>query len=112
MPSLRSCVAVLALPVLAACAAADAGTTDWTPTDADWPVYGGDDGGRRWSALDGVTPENVADLTVAWTWETGDVPVPGPMRPIPGQDVRAGNFEVTPLAIGDTLYVSTPFNRV
>ena len=101
-----------ALVVLTACAPPDAGRSSWAPSASDWPAYGGDDGGIRYSALATVTPENVGHLEVAWTWDTGDVPIPAPMRPIPGQDVRAGNFEVTPLVIGDTLYVSTPFNRV
>ncbi len=101
-----------AAAIVLGCAAPDDRAASWSPSPSDWPAYGGDDGGTRYSALDQVTRDNVATLQVAWTWNTGDVPVPGPMRPIPGQDVRAGNFEVTPLVIGDTMYLSTPFNRV
>jgi len=107
-------VLTLALATLlaSACAAPDDRGASWTPSPSEWPAYGGDDAGTRYSALDQVTPDNVGTLEVAWTWSTGDVPVPGPMRPIPGQDVRAGNFEVTPIVVGDTMYLSTPFNRV
>ena len=108
----RTAVATLVAVALTACAPPDGGRGSWTPSQADWPAYGGDDAGRRYSALDAISRDNVEGLAVAWTWDTGDVPIPAPMRPIPGQDVRAGSFEVTPLAIGDTLYVSTPFNRV
>ena len=109
-PTVLALAAVTLL--VCACAAPDDRAPSWTPAPSDWPAYGGDDAGTRYSALEQVTPENVATLRVAWTWSTGDVPVPGPMRPIPGQDVRAGNFEVTPIVIGDTMYLSTPFNRV
>ncbi|HSG07176.1 MAG TPA: pyrroloquinoline quinone-dependent dehydrogenase [Longimicrobiales bacterium] len=112
MVAIRPTVTTLIALTFAACAPPDEGPSSWKPSTSDWPAYGGDDGGMRYSALATVTPENVGDLEVAWTWDTGDVPIPAPMRPIPGQDVRAGNFEVTPLVIGDTLYLSTPFNRV
>jgi quinoprotein glucose dehydrogenase len=78
----------------------------------DWPVYGGDPGGQKYSASADVNRENVGDLTVAWEWATGEKPIPGPRQPIPGQDVRGGSFEVTPLVINDTMYVTTPYNRV
>ncbi|MDP2958690.1 MAG: pyrroloquinoline quinone-dependent dehydrogenase [Longimicrobiales bacterium] len=99
-------------PLVVACSPSDGGRTGWTPSASEWAYYGGDQGGMRYSALEGVHRGNVGDLQVAWTWATGDVPVSGPFRPIPGQDVRAGNFEATPLVIGDTMVVSTPFNRV
>ncbi|HSM59484.1 MAG TPA: pyrroloquinoline quinone-dependent dehydrogenase [Longimicrobiales bacterium] len=103
--------AVLAV-FLAASACTTAGTSDGSLSPNEWPAYGRDPGGSRHSPLTQVSRETVSALEVAWTWETGDRPVPGPMRPIPGQDVRAGNFEVTPVVIGDTMYLSTPFNRV
>ncbi len=109
----RSAAAVTAAILLVTgCAPPDARTPAWHASESDWPAYGGDAAGTRYSALTSVTPENVSRLQVAWTWNTGDVPVPGPMHPVPGQDVRAGNFEVTPLVIGDTMYLSTPYNRV
>lgn len=45
----------------------------------------------------------------AWTWRTREEPTP-----IPGTDevVAPGKFEATPLMVEDTLYLSTPFNRV
>lgn len=70
----------------------------------DWPSYGGDAGGRRYSSLDAITPETVSRLKVAWTFHTGDMR--GPDDPI------ETTFEVTPLKIGDTLYLCTPHNHV
>ena len=38
----------------------------------DWPAHGGDAGHRQYSALDQITPSNVANLAVQWTYHTGD----------------------------------------
>ena len=40
--------------------------------DGDWPAYGRDPGGERFSPLDAIRRENVASLEVAWTFRTGD----------------------------------------
>ena len=66
---------------------------DWralvTAQDGDWPAYGRDPGGERFSPLDGIRRENVASLQVAWTFRTGDAYVP--------KDGRPTAFEATPL---------------
>jgi quinoprotein glucose dehydrogenase len=76
---------------------------------ADWPFYGGDPGGAKYSPLSDVNRQNVAGLRLAWEWRTGE-------RAIPETDTtraaRPGNFQNTPLVINDTMYLSTPFNRV
>jgi membrane-bound PQQ-dependent dehydrogenase (glucose/quinate/shikimate family) len=69
----------------------------------DWHFYGNDQGGKRFSPLTRITPENVRNLQVAWTYRTGDYPPPeGPNRRI----------EVTPLKVGDTLYLCSGRNKV
>jgi alcohol dehydrogenase (cytochrome c) len=40
------------------------------PLDS-WPTYHGDYSGRRHSKLSAITPENVNQLTLAWTFQTG-----------------------------------------
>ena len=37
----------------------------------DWPTYGGDAGGTRYSPLKQITRENVSKLKAAWTYQTG-----------------------------------------
>lgn len=70
-----------------------------------WSSYGGDPGGARFSSLSQISKSNVATLKVAWTFHTGDVS--------DGKDGRPkSKFEVTPILFNDTLYASTPFNRV
>jgi len=38
---------------------------------AEWPAYGGDLGGTRFSSLDEINRKNVANLKVAWTFRAG-----------------------------------------
>ncbi len=78
----------------------------------DWPAYGGDPGGMKYSPLTQISRNNVAQLELAWTWSTQEQPIPAARAAIPGQNVRPGKFQATPIAINDTLYVSTPYSRV
>lgn len=65
--------------------------------DGDWPVTGGDPGNSRYSTLDQITRDNVAQLQVAWVYHTGDMP--------PGDQSQ---IQATPIVIGGVLYTSTP----
>lgn len=73
----------------------------------DWPVYGHDPGGARYSPLSQITPGNVGKLERAWTYHTGEGPAASGPR---GQRQMA--FETTPLVINGILYLTTPANRV
>jgi quinoprotein glucose dehydrogenase len=71
----------------------------------DWPVYGGDPAGRRWSELADVTRENVGRLELAWQIRTGDLDAdPGPPEHMA--------FQATPITVGDLLVLPTPLGRV
>jgi quinoprotein glucose dehydrogenase len=72
---------------------------------ADWPEYGGDKGGLRWSPLDQITPANVDRLEIAWVHHHGDLAPPS-------EEESRTSFNGTPLMIGDTLYFCTGKNRV
>jgi len=41
-------------------------------TNADWPKYGGNSFGNRYSPLDQINKDNVEQLKVAWVYDTGD----------------------------------------
>ena len=41
------------------------------PSPDSWPTYHGDYSGRRHSRLAQITPENVRQLTLAWSFQTG-----------------------------------------
>lgn len=73
--------------------------------NGEWRAYGGGPFGQRYSPLSQITPDNVANLDVAWTYHTGD------MRGQPGDPVET-TFEVTPLKIGDRLFLCTPHQFV
>lgn len=70
--------------------------------DADWHQYGRTQFGQRYSPLTQINTENVKDLEVAWTYQTGDVKLP--------DDVGETTYQVTPLKVGNTLYLCTPHN--
>ncbi len=78
----------------------------------DWPSYGGDAGAMGYSPLAEIDRDNVASLELAWSWDTGEEPISGPRLPVPGASVRPGAFEVTPIVVDGTMYLSTPYNRV
>jgi quinoprotein glucose dehydrogenase len=72
---------------------------------SDWPYYGGDAGGGRYSPLTEIDRSNVAQLTLAWEYHTGDVSDGSEGR-------RKSQFETTPIVVEGTMYLSTPFGRV
>jgi quinoprotein glucose dehydrogenase len=74
-------------------------------SDDQWRYYGGDAGGSRHAAARQITPENVTELKIAWTYRTGE---------LGGGFVRADKlaFEATPILVRDTLYLSTPTDIV
>ena len=75
----------------------------------DWSAWGGDAGAQKYSSLADVHRGNVARLQIAWTWEAKESPIPASTGQLPA---RPGQFQASPLAINDTLYFPTPYNRV
>src|SRR5580704_3470950 len=71
----------------------------------DWPYYGHDAGGMRYSPLKQINRENVANLKVAWTFHVGDI------SDGTGGKKRSG-LETTPILVDGTLYLTSGFNRV
>ena len=75
------------------------------PPASEWPAYGRDPGGSRFSPLTQITRDNVKNLKVAWVYRTGDLS--------DGQNARSSSaFQCTPILVDGTLYLVTPFNRV
>lgn len=74
-------------------------------SDVDWPNYGNDPGGMRYSSLSQINRENVSRLKVAWIFHTGDISDGS-------HDRRRSGFEATPIFVDGTLFVTTGFNRV
>ena len=68
--------------------------------DGDWHQYGRTQYGQRYSPLNQITAQNVSQLTEAWRYQTGDVRQ--------SSDVPETTYQVTPLKVGNSLYVCTP----
>ena len=69
--------------------------------DVDWPNVGNDKGGMRHSPLDQIDARNVARLTVAWTYRTGDAG--------PGNSTT---IECTPIVDEGRMFVTTARTKV
>jgi len=71
---------------------------------SEWPAYGRTQEGTRYAPLAQITPGNVKNLQVAWTFRTGDMK--GPNDPVEITD------EVTPIKVGNLLYLCSPHQIV
>ncbi len=85
-------------PFLAAAAALTLSV--WSPlaaqvTSADWPVYGGNTDHTHYTTLSQISPANVAQLKVAWTYETHD-------------EFKGSEMQNNPIVIDGILYGTTP----
>ena len=67
-----------------------------TTPGADWRTTGGAPGNTRYSPLDQINRGNVAQLTGAWTYHTGDLPP------------EHSEIQATPIVVGGVLYTTTP----
>ena len=102
----------------------------------EWPTYGHDSGGMRFSPLTEITPANVAKLKVAWTYHMKPegyvspagrggfgAPGRGPVGdnaeapPAAGRGRGRGGAgfspsQATPLVINGVMYISSPYQRL
>ncbi len=70
--------------------------------DGEWHQYGRTPYGQRYSPLDQINVDNVGGLQEVWRYQTGDVKLP--------DDVGETTYQVTPLKVGNALYLCTPHN--
>jgi quinoprotein glucose dehydrogenase len=96
---------------------------------SDWPTFGHDLAGTRYSPLKEIGPSNVSTLSRAWTYHMSAAGAPAVSPPAPGDSAasdaaggrgrgrggRGGGgrtSEVAPLVINGVMYLTTPFGRV
>ncbi len=72
--------------------------------NGDWPAYAGTWAGLKWSPLTQITPANADKLHVAWHIHTGDLKR--------ADDPGEFTYEMTPIKVGDLLYLCTPHDIV
>jgi len=82
-----------ALLAVSSLSSAQATHAPFTTQRGDWPSYGGDTRGLRYSPLDQITPSNFSSLEIAWRFKTDSL---GP-RP-------EFKLEGTPVVVGGVLY--------
>lgn len=74
----------------------------------DWPFYGNDAGGTRYSAAGEITPQNIGKLDIAWISNSGDGPDDAEIH----HKGREYHSESTPIKVGNTLFTCTPHSMV
>jgi len=67
------------------------------PQTGDWPAFGRDPGGTRYSPLDQINTKNVSTLQRAWTYHTRE---------------SGRSFESTPIFVDNVLYLTTHTQKV
>lgn len=81
-------------------ASAPPAVTDPGDPQNTWKHYGKTLAGTRYAPYQQITRDNVEQLQVAWTFQTGEEAVGG------------SEDQNTPIQVGDTLYLCTPRNKV
>lgn len=71
--------------------------------DQDWPVYGGNQAGNRYSSLTQINKVTVKNLKLAWTYDTGENKNAGE---------RGMDMQCQPIIIDGILYGTTPMLKV
>jgi len=66
------------------------GRAQTSATSGEWPAYGNDPGGSRYSPLTQINRGNVSHLKVAWVFHTGDISDGS-------HDRKRSGFETTPM---------------
>jgi quinoprotein glucose dehydrogenase len=69
----------------------------------DWPAYGRDPGGARFSPLADIHRGNVGTLEIAWAFRTGHLGLRTDEEP---------RFETTPIVVDGSLYLTTPLGEL
>lgn len=74
-------------------------TSGSSPQNADWPAYGGNPAGNRYSPLTQINPGNVKNLQLAWSYDTGENRNP---------HERGHEIQCQPIVVNGILYGTTP----
>ena len=84
----------------------------------EWHFFGGDSGSTKYSSLDLIDKENVANLEIAWRWESvdGRFNIDQLMSEYPNllvandvSNVSIDSLKAAPLMVDGVIYISTPF---
>ena len=127
----RRAHAICWMLTVTALVAAPATAQPGAPANGEWPTYGGDLGGTKYSPLDQIDATNFGDLEIAWRWQSADAFLSkttasggewwassdvifealnqeDPDRWRDGQPPYTNNLKATPLMIGGRLFINMP----
>ncbi len=93
---MRRATILLTVMTLCSCAT-DQYSTNTSDPYTDWAVYLGDATSSHYSTLDQINRSNVADLALAWTYNSGDADSTGRTQ-----------MQCNPIIVGSTLYATSP----
>jgi len=122
---------VLVLLSVVVLVSSDAGAQQGAPANGEWPTYGGDLAGTKYSPLDQIDATNFGDLEIAWRWQSSDAFISTttatggewwassdvifaalneeePDRWRDGQPPYTNNLKATPLMVGGRLFLNMP----
>ncbi len=111
--------------------AAPATAQQGAPANGEWPTYGADLGGTKYSPLDQIDATNFGDLEIVWRWQSADAFLSkttasggewwassgvifealnqeDPDRWRDGQPPYTNNLKATPLMVGGRLFINMP----
>jgi quinoprotein glucose dehydrogenase len=71
--------------------------------EGEWPAVGGNAHGAKYSPLGEITPANVANLEIAWTYRTGDADLDTRREP---------RLAATPIVVDGVMYIGSPLGRI
>lgn len=73
--------------------------------DSDWPNYGGNKAGNRYSSLKDINTGNVKNLKIAWTYDTAEDSAHNKI----GRNIE---IQCQPIMVNDILYGTTPLLKL
>jgi quinoprotein glucose dehydrogenase len=97
------CLALLAVALLLAACGEPAPPVGNDGPVAEWPQWGGNEGGMHYSPLTQVTPQNVGRLKKAWTYHIGLLDAPEGTSP---------TFQATPIVVDGRMFVCSGLGKV
>ncbi len=89
-----------------------AATAPTQTPDTEWRVATGNDGSQRYAPLDQINAGNVRSLKEVWRWSSPDNALRESNKSLQNLRMSPGSHEVTPLKIGDRLYVTTSYSQL
>src|SRR5262245_18093961 len=108
LPLARLATLSLLAALAASCAPKNPTATATKPPTGEWPAYGSDKAGTKYSPLDQINRDTIANLRIAWQRSS----MPEELVPDFANTAGSRNFQHTPLMVDGLLYMSSVVGAV